>query len=132
MPTLNWKLIGEYGQKLGISRILRVTLFLLKGLFAIDIPAANTPIPDDSEASILASEIQSLIERGDVLDPESISYFRLMLRLRERNVDCIRYVSRLAFTPGPAEWAIVRLPRPLFPAYRLVRFFRLARRFSKI
>ena len=32
------------------------------------------------------------------------------------------------FTPGPGEWAAVRLPRPLFPLYRLVRLSRLAAR----
>ncbi len=61
-------------------------------------------------------------------DVESVDYFRLMLRLRERQSDRIRFVSRLALTPGPKEWAAVRLPRPLFPLYRFVRLSRLAAR----
>jgi hypothetical protein len=57
---------------------------------------------------------------------ESASYFRLMLRLRERRRDQMRFLTRLIFTPGPGEWAVVRLPEPLFPLYRLVRVTRLA------
>jgi hypothetical protein len=35
-------------------------------------------------------------------------------------------LMRLALTPGPGEWQAVRLPKPLFPLYRLVRLTRLA------
>ena len=59
---------------------------------------------------------------------ESFAYFRLMLQLRERRSDRLRFLTRLAFTPGPSEWAAVRFPEPLFPLYRLVRLSRLAAR----
>jgi hypothetical protein len=54
-----------------------------------------------------------------------------MLRLRENPSQRIRFLSRLAFTPGPGEWAAIRLPPSLFPLYRLVRFYRIAARLAR-
>jgi hypothetical protein len=48
--------------------------------------------------------------------------------LREQPADRLRFLQRLAFTPGPGEWQSVRLPGPLFPLYRLVRLARVAAR----
>jgi hypothetical protein len=51
-----------------------------------------------------------------------------ILRTRERATDRLRFVTRLAFTPGPGEWDMLRLPEPLFPLYHFVRFYRLGRK----
>ena len=64
-------------------------------------------------------------------DVQQISYFRLMMRLRERRIDRLRFLTRLTFTPGPGEWQAVRLPRLLSPLYRVVRLVRLASRLFK-
>jgi hypothetical protein len=77
---------------------------------------------------LLADELLAQIADGRVYDVESLDYFRLMVRLRERPIDRMRFVSRLALTPGPSEWAAVRIPEALFPLYRVVRVFRLAGR----
>ena len=70
-----------------------------------------------------------LLSQEENLDPESVSYFRLMTDTRERWRDRARFLWRLAVTPGPGEWSVIGLPEPLFPLYRVVRFFRLAQRF---
>jgi hypothetical protein len=62
---------------------------------------------------------------GDGTSTESLGYFRQMLGLRERTRDKIRFLHRLALTPGMGEWSAIRLPAPLFPLYRIVRLFRL-------
>jgi hypothetical protein len=76
----------------------------------------------------LVQEIQAHIVSESAFNVESLAYFRLMLRLRERRSDRLRFLARLVFTPGPGEWAAVRLPRLLFPLYPLVRLARLATR----
>jgi hypothetical protein len=76
----------------------------------------------------MVDEIQPHLISEDAFDAESLAYFRLMLRLRERQADRFRFLQRLILTPGPGEWNAVRLPRPLFPLYRLVRLSRLAAR----
>ena len=128
-PELNWELVQAQADTLGIARILRVTLLLANRLL-------GTPIPESMKASSLADrraaavadEVQAQIVGGTSSDVESVGYFRLMMRLRERRGDRMRFVQRLVFTPGPNEWKAIRLPAPLFPLYRLVRLSRLAAR----
>lgn len=130
MPQLDWPRISEQATKLGILRILRVSLLLTMRLLYADIPAAaDRSLPPDSEAEALASEIETLIASPTELDVESAAYFRLMLRLREKGRTRWRFLTRLALTPGPGEWEAIHLPETLFPLYHLVRFGRLSGKF---
>lgn len=129
---LNLKWIGARARELGIERTLRVTMGLAKLLLNASIPAAaDEHLPEDQTAAELVNEIANYIGGERQYDVESIAYFRLMLRLRERKVDQVRFVRRLVFTPGPNEWAAVRLPSVLFPLYRLVRLSRLTARLMR-
>jgi hypothetical protein len=131
-PNLNWEWIGQQARALGIVRILNVTLLLVHRLLGASIPAmASATAANDSTVMTIAAEIAAGIARGPAYDVESFSYFRLMLRLRERPTDQLRFLSRLAFTPGPGEWNAVRLPSVLFPLYRVVRLSRLAARVAR-
>ncbi len=132
LPTLDWNWIGAQAQALGIVRIVRVTMFLANRLLGATIPAVAHAFPtDDPETLSLVDEIQPHIVSESVFNVESLAYFRLMMRLRERAADCRRFLQRLVLTPGPSEWQAVRLPGPLFPLYRLVRLSRLAARFIR-
>ena len=129
LPALDWKRIGDRVQALGIVRILWVTLLLADKLLDAPVPeSAREHLPEDLAAQSLADEVENYISSEKKLDVESRAYFELMMRLRERSIDRIRFLSRLVFTPGPGEWAAIRLPRPLFPLYRLVRIVRLGGR----
>ncbi len=127
--ALNWDWIAETAVSLGIVRILQVTLVLTNRLLGTAIPtAADKNLSADPAALALADEISPQLGRATPHNAESLSYFRLMMRLRERRADRTRFLQRLAFTSGPGEWKSVRLPAPLFPLYRLVRLWRLAAR----
>jgi hypothetical protein len=129
LPTLDWTWIASQAKSLGIVRILRVTMFLANRLLSATIPpATQASLPEDPGAAALVDEIQTHIASEAVFNVESPAYFRLMMRLRERPLDRLRFLRRLALTPGPSEWQAVRLPAPLFPLYRLVRLSRLAAR----
>ena len=128
-PTLDWQAIGSQAKALGIVRILRVTLLLANRMLEAPIPAgAEAHLLPDSAASELADEIERQVMLESTHPVDSLAYFHLMLRLRERPADQVRFVSRLAFTPGPGEWAAIRLPGRLFPLYRVLRLSRLAAR----
>jgi hypothetical protein len=132
LPALNWDWIGETAQSLGVVRVLQVTLVLTHQLLGTTIPPeAKKVLSPDSLALALAEEIAPQVGSTSSPDVESMAYFRLMMRLRERRADRIKFLRRLAFTPGPGEWGAVRLPAPLFPLYRLVRLSRLAARFAR-
>ncbi len=124
---LNWNVIRVQAERLGIQRMLHVTLLLTQQLLGVAIPAEIADaVASDRSAQGLAEEIARAVAAGTTYEEQQISYFRLMMRLRERRGDRLRFLSRLAFTPGPGEWETIRLPRPLFPVYRLVRLARLA------
>src|SRR5262249_8099681 len=111
------------------SRILGLTLMLANRLLGTEIPARiENEMSDDHEAAKLGDEIQSQLAGNSTPNTESLAYFRMTMRLRERPTDRIRFLQRLVFTPGPREWSAVKLPEPLFPLYRLVRLGRLSAR----
>ena len=92
------------------------------------LPSMENPVVDDRAAQAFADEISTAVAAGVTYEEEKLSYFRLMMRLRERRRDRLRFLARLTFTPGPGEWETVRLPKILFPLYRFVRLARLAAR----
>jgi len=130
--TLNWDWIESQVRELDIQRILHVTLILANQLLgtAIPTPVANNVLGDNT-AKMLAEQIAVSVAAGVIYEEEKLTYFRLMMRLRERRMDRLRFLARLTFTPGPGEWEAVRLPKSLFPLYRVVRLARLAARFAR-
>jgi hypothetical protein len=129
--ALNWGRVQERAGELGIKRILHITLLLARRFVGAEIPSAvERVVVADRAAQELADEIGDGVATGVLYDVQQVAYFRLMMRLRERRSDRLRFLARLAFTPGPGEWEAVRLPRVLFPLYRVVRLARLAGRFG--
>ena len=130
LENLNWDRVQSRTRELGIERILRVSLLLANHLLGMPLPSpVENAVLADRAARALADEIAANLARGIPADIEHLSYFRLMMRLRERRADRVRFVTRLTFTPGPGEWEAVCLPKTFFPLYRLVRLARLASRF---
>jgi hypothetical protein len=129
---LNWDWVRAQAHHLGVERILHITLLLANRFLATPIPA---PIRDatmaDKAAHAFTEQIAISVAEGVCYEEHKIEYFRLMMRLRERRADRLRFFTRLAFTPGPGEWETVQLPKPLFPLYRLVRLARLGARWVK-
>jgi Uncharacterised nucleotidyltransferase len=131
--NLDFDCILSRARELGIVRILHLTLLLANQFLEMPLPAAiTTAIHADRAAHAFAEEIAPSIVDGILWEDYKMPYFRLMMRLRERRRDQLRFLSRLAFTPGPGEWQAVNLPRPLSPLYRAIRMARLAARFSTI
>ncbi len=130
--NLNWDRVQVRSREIGIERILRVTLLLANRLLGTAIPPGiESAMLTDQAARGLADEIAAAVAAGVSYDTKQTSYFRLMMRLRERRPDRLRFLMRLTFTPGPGEWEAVRLPAALVPLYRVVRVVRLASRFAR-
>jgi hypothetical protein len=132
VENLNWDRVRARTRELGVERILRITLSLANRLLGTAIPAAiENAVLADPAARGLADEVAAALASGVSYDTQQISYFRLMMRLRERRADRVRFLTRLTFTPGPGEWGAVRLPGALSSFYRVVRMGRLAARFAR-
>jgi hypothetical protein len=129
---LDWDWIQSRSREIGVLRILYINLLLANRLLEAPLPATlKSAILADGIASSIAGEVEESMLAGVAYDTQHVSYFRMMLRLRERPIDRIRFLWRLASTPGPGEWQAVRLPQPLFPLYRVIRIGRLAARFAR-
>lgn len=129
---LNWEWIQSQARELGIERILHITLLLTNRFLNLEIPAPiESSVLADRAALAFSEKIALAVAEGVTYAEEQVSYFRLMMRLRERRTDRLRFLARLTFTPGPGEWEAIRLPKPLFPLYRVVRLARLASRFAR-
>ena len=126
IPEIDWARIAGRATALGIKRIIGTTFFLVGQLLDGPVPAEmESLIRRDPQIRTLGTEIIQRMAFDFDLDPESIAYFRLVLRTRERVRDRIRLVTRLILTPTITEWSLIKLPERLFPLYRLVRVFRL-------
>jgi hypothetical protein len=125
--SLDWEIVRKRAAELGIEWIVAVNVLLANKFLGAPISPAIRTHP---ETSHLAQRVSSMLAEGEECDTESFAYFGLMLRLRERLADRLRFLWRLAFTPSAGEWSAIRLSGPLFPLYRFVRIVRLIRRFA--
>ena len=128
---LDWARIGSRARRLRIRRILALNLLLANEVLGLSIPAAAEEYVLEGKERPLADVIKHLLYSGVPMDVESLAYFRLMVKLRESALDRARFIRRLILTPGPGEWASIRLPKVLFPLYRMVRVSRLATRLAR-
>lgn len=127
--TIDYHAVHRSARRLGIMRIVGVAFWLAHEMLGAPPPPEFQPeLDSDPEIGILGSEIKKLLVKNSSYDPESPDYFRLMLRVRERRADRLRFLARLAFTPSVGEWSSIGLPSTLFPLYRVVRLVRLARK----
>jgi hypothetical protein len=130
-PHLDWTAVQTEARRLGIERIVNLNLLLAHKLLGTPPHVAIAErLVNDKSLNFFADEIRRISERSTQYPTESISYFRLMLRLRERWQDRARFLSRLALTPSVSEWNAVHLPKSLQPMYRVVRLSRLAKRLA--
>lgn len=128
---LDWNAIQDEARRLGIERIVSLNLLLAYKLLGSALPPTiQKRWRDDPPTTVLVGEILCVIKRSVHYETGSLPYFRLMMRLRERWQDQVRFLWRLAFTPSVSEWSAVQLPKPLQPLYRLVRLSRLAKRLA--
>jgi hypothetical protein len=127
---IDYALLFSRARALGVARILGVSFWLVKNVLQAELPkSAEEMIAANPQAAVLGAEFADRLARGSGYDFESTEYFRLILKLRERRGDRLRYLWRLAWMPSAGDVAAVRLPEALFPLYRIVRIGRLLRKF---
>jgi hypothetical protein len=125
--SLDWGVIRQQSKRLGIERIVAVNFLLAHKLLGASLPEmVERSMRNGRAIENLAGKIIPIILENTEFRPESIRYFGLMIKIRERWQDRLRFVWRLAFTSTPREWSTILLPALMFPLYRLVRMWRLA------
>ena len=125
---LDWEWIAAEGRRLGIIRIMLISLTLAHQMLGSELPEQLTLCPEMSSAGALSSAFQLGLSNGVQNETESVRYFGAAMKVRERWQDRVRLAWRLAVNPSIREWQAVRLPDSLFQLYRAVRILRLAKR----
>ena len=127
--NLDWRWIVAEARRLGILKIVQVSLLAADKLFNVSLQP-QLPLANQGTAEI-ASAVLARLQLNYEPDTESIRYFRAQLQTRERWRDRARYVWRLATTPSVQEWKAIKLPDRYFALYRGVRIARLMKRFLR-
>ena len=125
---LDWEWVQAEARRLGIFRILLVSLLLARNLVTCPVPATLADFREIQDGQKLAEAMQLRLSTGEEADIRSLRYFREFAVARERWQDRARFAARLALTPSLSEWESVRIPDSLFPLYRAVRMGRLLKR----
>ena len=127
--NLDWSEIQDHAERLGLQRILLVTLALAHSFFQTRLPPhLQQEINSDRDVHRISRAIEESILHREIVDTTRQEYFLLMCRMRERWRDRLRLLARLLFAPGPGDWSSMSLPRALWPAYVLLRPIRLVRK----
>jgi hypothetical protein len=84
--ALDWAALQAEAARLGIARLVAVTFLLAHKLLGAPLPA-GLDLHRDPAAEPLTQRVLQRIVSDAEFDPESVSYFRLMMDLRERRRD---------------------------------------------
>jgi hypothetical protein len=125
--NLDWNWIVTEAHRLGILKVLQVSLLAAGKLFNLYFPTQLPSVNQGMDA--IASAVVARLQHNYDPNTESIRYFRAQLHTRERWRDRAKFVWRLATTPSVQDWQAVRIPDRYFPLYRGVRIARLMKRF---
>ena len=126
---LDWAWIDAEARRLGIVKILAVSMSLAGSLCSLNIATPPTLQAEMCSVKNISAAIQRNTISCTEAETESLRYFRAMMHLRERWQDRMRLAWRLAATPSVGEWQVLPIPDSLFSLYRGVRILRLLKRF---
>ncbi len=122
---LDWDYVGNQARRIGIQRMLRVTLRLTEWLgAAIETPVRASLAEKDGKSEALAQEVEGAFLKGIDLDSMLAARHRFILAAKDSASDRLVYLLRYLLTPGLDDWHFWRLPagtRWLYPAVRLLR-----------
>ena len=129
---VDWDTVHLRARQLGGARMVAVALHLGHDLFDMEVPRAMVPLSNSPTVGWLAAWVRGrLFERAPSTDaPPELRLFHLGVHQRMR--DRARYFFHFARRPGPADWALVHLPRALSPLYYLIRPLRLAWKYGRV
>jgi len=129
--NIDWRLVMENANKLGLRRILLLGLVLASELLDASLPAEMRQAADgDALVKRLAHQVEEQFFREHRAPPGLFEGAILDLKMRERKRDRLRSGVRLILTPRSSDWMSLSLPESLFFLYYLLRPVRLARKYG--
>lgn len=129
--ALDWAEIHRRAEARGCAGSVTLGALLARDLLGIDLPAelASLAVADKRSAR-KAAALMARLELG-LPEPESLPNFS-DLDLCDRQLDRVKAVLGLAFTPTAGDYSAMPLPPALWGIYRLTRPFRLAAKAARL
>jgi Uncharacterised nucleotidyltransferase len=135
-PSLDWDLCVRLAEPAGCELVFKHSLLLMAQVLGLELPAPIRQYASrDTKAHSLAETARTFLfrqndDRSRYLDDRSdymeVLRYRLAFAKGPRWRAGAALVLRRAFVPNEADWQRVRLPRPLYFLYYLIRPIRLA------
>lgn len=131
-PNISWQNLLTEAEKLGIKRMLYLGLALSQQLFRLEIPeTVQKYIAQDKQIPKLISKVIEINFSENSQEGKSYSSFGLLLSMREKLTDQLRFSWRALFSPKFDDFVFIQLPRHLGFLYPLVRPYRLLTKYFK-
>ncbi|HFD14229.1 MAG TPA: hypothetical protein ENJ34_02895 [Epsilonproteobacteria bacterium] len=128
--TLNWEYLLLEAEKMGIRRILFLSLSLTQELFALKLPHDVEKLY--TQDAIVTKLTQKIIRMHfcDISSKEKSPHsFFLLLAMRENVSDKLRFTYRALFSPKYDDFVFIQLPKKLSFLYLFIRPYRLIKKY---
>jgi hypothetical protein len=129
-PDTDWEKLCNNAEKLGVLRMMLLGLSLAQNFF-------NLPLPEDirqkiEQDTVLPKLVEKIIELNFSTSEQNVvdkGYFFILLQMRERTPDQIRFCYQAFFAPQFNDFNYLPLPKYLNFLYPLVRLYRLGEKY---
>lgn len=129
-PDIDWETVSSEASRLGLTRIIYLSLSLCETLFALELPQI---MKDESQKDTVMQELKETIIKQNfgqsTPSKKSYSHFILLLKMREKLSDKLRFAFLGIFTPKFDDFLFIQLPNQLSFLYILLRPYRLIRKY---
>ena len=127
---LEWELVLQNANRLGVRRILMLGLFIAADLLEATIPTKIWQIAKaDVTVKRIAAQVREQLFAEQSASPGFLGAIS-NLRMRERKRDRLRSCFTLIATPRSYDWMFLALPDSLFFLYYPLRPLRLAAKYG--
>jgi len=131
-PSIDWQYLYSMAKEQGTLRMFLLGLFLAQTLFDLPLPDfMEKKIHQDKVLPVLVEKIITLHFSTPLPAPVDRSYFFLLLQMRERPLDKLRFIWSAFFAPQFNDFNYLPLPGYLHFLYPAVRLVRLGRKYLK-
>ena len=130
--NIDWANVVEKAEKLGVKRILFITLLLTSDLYGLEVSKEIVSFMDlDSSAINISLQVKKRIFKEQKEQLNLFEKFFLYLKMRDKLIygfkDCVNGLTK----PGYKDFENLSLPPFFFPLYRLIRPLLLIIRYGR-
>jgi hypothetical protein len=120
-PTTDWDACTRMAELAGCDLLLKHSLLLAEQVLGLQLPDRIRNYADEERARVLAEIAQALLLREHGDHPGYLGPLRYHLAFAKGWRDGASLVLERVFVPAEPDWHSVRLPRPLYFLYYVVR-----------